>query len=240
MWWWCVAIASGEPPATAEADGEILVIGERRLAETRRQLAQQLQGKGYLKIWSVGDRTWYLHPKLWKPGVVVHDEGFARIRVRRLIPLPEPPIEGMGGEGDSGPTVVVQSRFLVQPQRQIQQQRTRLAQDLEPHLREIRAATWQLAQRQRELDLRDALAGIWIDGIDRHGATMPTYRARRAALAARWLHTADGEAGRWARGLIGAFIDDEVQASDHPFTQREIATTQEDNPHPQPFLPITR
>ncbi len=240
MWWWGVAIASGEPPATAEADGEILVIGERRLAETRRRLAQQLQGQGYLKIWSVGDRTWYLHPKLWKLGVVVHEEGFARIRVRRLIPLPAPPPEESTGGGGSSQAPAVQTRFLVQTRGQLQQQEARLAQDLEPHLREIRSATWQLAQRQRELDLRDALAGIWIDGIDRHGATMPTYRARRAALAARWLHTADGEAGRWARGIIGAFIDDEVQASDHPFTQREIAAAQGDNPHPQPFLPIDR
>ena len=224
MWWWALARAAAVDPTPVL---EIRVVEERTLAEAREGIDVQLKGKGYLRIWRIGDRTWYLNPKLWKPGVVVHDEGFARVRGRRFYPMGVFPTE-------RGQEVYA----VVQTRRQVQQQKARLVADLEPYLRQIRDATWQLARADRAVAIRDELVGIWVDGIDAGGSEHPTYLARRRALSDRWLQTADGEAGRWARGIIGAFIDAEVQTSDHPFGDREIARVQASNPHPQPFLPV--
>lgn len=234
-----------------EVDDEVWVVAERRLAVARDGIHRTLKERGHVRIWRLGQRSWYLNSKLWKPGVVVHDQGFVRMRGRPALPLfvPASPTPGdtvtqiydpYGSREliDEGMHTPPPQTFLLQHRSRIRNQKARLAADLEPWLAQLRDAHWGMARAQRQLALRDALSRAWFDGLDEVGQPLDSYRSRRAALAARWLDTADGTEGDWARSQIEAFIDEEVQGSDHPFRPDEIAQIQRDSPHQRPFVPL--
>ena len=210
VWWgaWGVGLAQ-------TASEEVVVMAEKRLAEAEDALHQALRDQGYGRVLRIGQRSWYLHPKLWKAGVMVHEQGFVRVRGRPVLPIFYGPIPGHPDL--HGLTSVVQTKGT----RNVQ--KSDMVQAIEPHLHAIRDARWAIARRDREVALRKELIAIWFEGIAPDGTSLPTMRERRRALHARWRATADGLPGDGARAAIIAFIDDEVQPSDHPYQQTELA-----------------
>lgn len=261
MWWWTVALAaepSLEPeqtspdpsePSSPVAAIEVVVTAERRLASAREGVHRHLAEEGYLRLLSIGERSWYLNRALWKPGVMIHEQGFARVRGRRLLPLPlsvpapeEVELQRLSqpapGAAASPSARVGRLTFAYQSRGAVEGQRARVIDGVEPWLREMRDARWSLAQGYRSIELRDQLVGIWFDGIGPDGAQITDYRARRAALLDRWLAVADGEAGDWARAEIEAFVDDEVQSSDHPLLPSEIERANATRRSGRPLRPL--
>lgn len=215
-WGLLSAVAFAQAPQAPPPALEVVVVAERRLSETREGLARSLKDDGYLRVLSLGDRAWYWNRQLWKPGVMVHDEGFARIRGHAFVPLPMVTVR----ETPAG-TRVYEATALTQGHRKVQAQRAAVASELEPWLRELRDGHWELARARRRVELQIALARLWFDGIGPDGTFLPEWDARRAALVARWRDTAPDEAGQWVRDDIEAFVDAEVQTSDHPFAPEE-------------------
>lgn len=211
-WFFSLALAQVPEPATLE----VVVVAERRLSETKEGLHRSLKDQGYVRLWSLGERSWYLNRQLWKPGVMVHEQGFARVRGHPVIPLPIPSIY----QTPDG-TTVYEMTAITQGRRKVQSQRDAVIGRLEPYLRDLRDGQWALAQGQRRIELQVELSRLWFDGVAPDGLYLPEWDARRAALAARFRATAPDEPGQWARDLIEAFVDAEVQTSEHPFEAEE-------------------
>lgn len=213
--WWLMMLAGAAEPEDDEISEEVVVEAQLRISEAREAVHRELRSQGYRRVLKLGDRSWYWNlGKMWRPGVMVHEQGFVRVRGRPLLPL------GVRPSPFGGPVEVV---ALVQSRRKVMQQQARLTTSLGPHLQALRDARWAMARKEREKQLVEDLVTIWFEGRTREGELLPDRRARRRALFARWLHTAADAPGAWARAVVVVFVDAEVQTSDHPFTARELA-----------------
>ncbi|MEM6931073.1 MAG: hypothetical protein AAF602_29330, partial [Myxococcota bacterium] len=166
---WFVVSAMAQPRPV-----EDLVGVDARLAAAEKAVHRELKAKGYGRVLRLGPRSWYLPLKLWKPGIMLHEEGFVRVRGRPILPL-------MVSRGDTSPKAVY-GTFLVQPRGARRMQKAQLVQDLEPYLREIRDARWAMVRAEREAALREELAVLWFDGRLASGVTLADRRAIRQAL----------------------------------------------------------
>ncbi|MEO0600027.1 MAG: hypothetical protein AAF211_01245 [Myxococcota bacterium] len=197
-----VASALGQQPGQDVAPTQSLDAAREAVHEELRR------SWGYRRFLRLGARSWYLHPKLWKPGVMVHDEGFVRIRGRPILPL--------GVRRNAMDPRLTEGVFLVQPRGMRRMQKARLVQGLEARLRSVRNARWALARPEREARLRDELVRIWFERPEESDAEA------RAAIVERWLRTSTGDAGAGMRAIIDRFVLDHVQPT-HPFTAEELA-----------------
>ncbi|MCA9490788.1 MAG: hypothetical protein KC621_12755 [Myxococcales bacterium] len=245
MWW--VLAAFGAEPAPTPVSEEVLV-EVQRLSEAREATRDRLKDLGYGRVLSLGHKSWFVNHKLWKPFLMVHDEGFARIRTVPLLPIGVgPPIEppsaypglATGADVIDHENQMPMASFLTTSPRARKSERARIATTLEPYLANIRDASWALARVEREVELREELVAIWFDGLSADGTPLPTAAERRAALIERWLRTAPDEGGAWAREAIEAFVDDEVQPAD-PFTAEEVAAANARATFERRFEPLSR
>jgi len=88
-----------------------------------------LKERGYLKLAHLGQRTHYVPLKIWKPRVMIHDEGFARIRGTTIYPMAIVPIAGGA-----------QVRFVTQNPATVRNQEADVAKVLMPLLSELQEA----------------------------------------------------------------------------------------------------
>ena len=214
MWISClVARALGAEPVLDDAgvSEDVVVTAPRKVSEAKEALHDALRAQRYVRLLRWGERSWYLNMKIWKPGVMLHDQGFVRIRTRAFTPIAIAPTANS-----------LHVTGVVQGRRERWSSKAKLATYLEPHLRALRDAHWAQARPHRELELVDELVGLWFEGHDRAGHPLPDRRAIRGALLDRWLHTATGEPGAWVRSRIERFVEAHVQTSDHPFTSAEL------------------
>jgi hypothetical protein len=218
MWlWWVVARAEPEAPMEITVEGT-------RLSTAQLAVHRELRQEGYLKLVRLGQRSYYLQPmKLWKPNVMIHSEGFSRVRGVRAMPVmglyqtQESRYEAKSGWKPAVNTVP----FATQSKRQARAQAERLAGQLEPLLAEVRDARWEMARAERAIVLREELNRIWLDGLGPDGERLPDMASRRSALLARWRDTSEGPAGAWAREIVLSFVESEVQPT-APFSDAEI------------------
>ncbi|MEN0066174.1 MAG: hypothetical protein AAGA48_28795 [Myxococcota bacterium] len=209
-WGW-IAAAMAQNAAPEE-----LIVEGHRLTEAKEALHQELKSRGYNRFLQLGPRRWYLNPKLWKPGVMIHEEGFARVRGRPIMPLSVRYMKRVAFRPS-----YVEGVFLLQSKGMRRTQKAELVRNLEPHLRAIRDARWAMVQPRREADLQAELARLWFDRLDTHGTYLEDRAQIREALFQRWLATATGEAGGAMRAIIDIFVVDVVQTSNDPFTTEE-------------------
>lgn len=226
MWWGIVTALAEEPMIE-------VIVAEQRLSTAKEHVVRVMKGEGYFRFVHLGRRSYWLNPKVWKPWVMVHDEGFARIRGVAALPLPilaAPPPPTSATLPDSPPVRGGTATLLTQSPRARRAQKERMAEQVEPALAEIREALWDLARAERLQERAERLVQIWFDGA-RPAAE------RRAAIVAEWLNTEPDEAGQGARALIERFIDDEVQTSE-PFTAAEVAAANEARQWTGPLEPV--
>lgn len=216
MWMWFVVIGA---MAQEAADAELVVVGER-LSRAKEALQQDLKERGYWRF-RIGKRTWFINRKLWKPGVMVHDEGFARVRGRAALPI------GVDVRRNDLRTKMATGHVVVQSRRKRRQQKAELVQSLEPHLRAIRDARWAMARPEREAALMATLSALWFELTDPEGRVLPDRAAVREAIFQRWLRTASGEAGQGMRALVERFVESKVQPTEDRYTEDEITSIQQ-------------
>lgn len=249
MWWMAARVATAEPNQTPpRPDGqeardsdemiEVIVSGQR-LSEANEAVRERLHGEGYFKLIGLGERSFFVNSRPWKPWVMVHEQGFARIRGVPVMPLPPGPSTMLDpyGEPLPKPSGGVTANFQTQSMRAVRNQRERLAEKLEPLLADVRDAHWEIAKFDRIAAVRDSLARIWFDETSPEGVVLPNPAARREAIAALWLHTEPDEAGALIRGVVGTFIDEEVQTSSDPFLPDEVAEVDAARSCTEPFSP---
>jgi hypothetical protein len=238
LWLW-MAGAYGQQP-----DYEV-VVAEQRLSTAREEVRRVLKNEGYLRLVGLGHRSWWISPKLWKPWVMVHDEGFARVRGHMVVPVGlsnsggtpnplNPPIV-VSGVPDGPPPPVTMS-FATQSRRASNRQREALATEIEPALAQVRDALWDRARVDRLLERAERLRQIWFEGVGPDGQALASAAERRAALVAEWLDTEPDDAGASARAVVEEFIDAEVQP-EAPFTPEEIAAANAARRWEAPFEP---
>jgi hypothetical protein len=219
MWW--IAAAFAEEPALE------VIVAEQRLSTAKEHVARVMKGEGYFRLAHLGHRSYWISGKVWKPWVMLHDEGFARVRGVAALPLPGartgPPLEG---------TPVATTTFITQSRRARRSQKERMVEQIEPALAEVREALWDIARAERLQERAERLVRIWFD-------TSRPAAERRADIVREWLGTEPDEAGQGVRALIERFIDDEVQTSE-PFTDAEVAAANAARGWPGPLEPVAR
>jgi hypothetical protein len=198
MWW--VAPAFAEEPAP---DDEIVVEGRIGVDEARAALDEALRRDGYVIGVPIGrGRTVWFNRERWKGRMVVSDDGLIEPHVGWLVPLVVVP---------AAHRIVVSG--LVGSPRQARQTEDRMLAAIEPFAGTLRDAIGEDALQRRLEEVGREVDAIW------HGPAAPA--DRRAAIVARWLATADNDAGARVRARIRRYVRDVVQA-DAPFTPAEL------------------
>lgn len=238
------APAQGESPAAPSADapppdgaGEIVVYGDLEIARARAQVVQDLQALGYKSGKRKDGYTVFRPESPWRPSVRVYDDGF--IVLKRSPPRFMPP---------GNPNNKLNYLWCVPPftpmclrvggvvvsKRKLAPQKARVANSLEPQLRDWRQAIQSKALSEKVgQTLPDQLDALWGSGVPLDDPDAPPLRApaaRRAALLDLWRSRTCTPEGDEVREVIALFLAFEVQASPFPVTRDEAAAAQADHP----------
>ena len=253
--WVCaLALASApawaqDPPAPAPAPppaspvgavepepGELIVYGDLEIARARADVVRDLKALGYKSGKRKDGYTVYRPESPWRPSVRVYDDGF--IVLKRTPPRFMPP-------GD--PNKKINYLWCVPPftpmclriggvvvsKRKLQPQKARVANALEPELRDWRAAVAAKAMAERVGEtLPDQLDALWGEGValDPQAPRVVAPADRRAAILELWRSRTCTPEGAQVREVVALFLAFEVQASPFPVTRAEARRAQSDHP----------
>lgn len=206
-----------------------MVSSERSVAESWEGLEEAAKDLGYGRRLKLGQRHHIGHHLPWNGGVMLHEQGFIRVHVPRLFPLPGtkgpdpdlmPGVAQLDGGWSRPPgggiTFTVQGKWVRQVRKDA------VARALEPHLRAYREALATRAHAWRMLELHETLDRVWEAGIAPDGAQLAHPEDRRAWLLAAWGNTSDTPEGADVRERIAGFIVHRVQNSEDPFDEAEL------------------
>lgn len=216
-----------EPPA-AQGDEEIIVFGQIQAAKARGRLDRDIRQLGYRPGEKKGDHTVYRPETVWKPTVVVYDDGF--VILRRTRPRFEPWVKGktklvwLSCVPPFTLMCIKLSGWLVSPAR-LEAQKSRVATGIDPELRGWREAlVAQNMERRIGVDLPEALDLLWLEGrpMRPDRPPLPSPEERRAAVLAFWAERSCTPEGQAVRDLVEIFLAMEVQRSPFPATSAEL------------------
>lgn len=217
------------PPApTAEGAEEIVVFGQLQVAKARKKLDRDIRQLGYRPGQKRGDHTVYRPQTVWKPTVVVYDDGF--VILRRTRPRFEPWIKGksklvwISCIPPFTLMCIKLSGWLVSPSR-LEPQKGRVATSIDPELRGWREAIIASNMEKRiGVDLPEALDQLWLNGtpMQPDRPPLPSPEQRRAAVLAFWAERSCTPEGQAVRDLVEIFLAMEVQRSPFPATDAEL------------------
>ena len=204
---------------------EIIVYGQREVDRRRKILDQNLQNNGYRDGKRRGDKVIYRPETVWKPSVHVYDSGW--VDLKKTPPRFEPWIKGHADNKwrylscipPFTPMCIRASGWLIS-KRRAQHSKTEV---IDQHVGDIQF--WQEAvvgagTRQRlEVNLPDQLDMIW--------ASDRSYTEKRQEIISLWATRTCTQEGDAAAEVIGAFIEYEIQESQHPLTPEEIKSAKE-------------
>lgn len=214
--------------ATAEGSEEIIVFGQLQVAKERKKLDRDLRQLGYRQGEKKSDRTVYRPETVWKPTVVVYDDGF--VVLRRTRPRFEPWIKGrsklvwLSCIPPFTLMCIKLSGWLVSPSR-LEPQKGRVATAIDPELRGWREAIIASNMEKRiGVDLPEALDQLWLNGtpMQPDRPPLPSPEQRRAAVLAFWAERSCTPEGQAVRDLVEIFLAMEVQRSPFPATDAEL------------------
>lgn len=230
--------------ASAQVDETMDIESERDVTAARAVLDARIRDLGYVRV-DVGARSRYVHPQLWHPRIIVHDdEGLFEIRTRRASPLMIVPAGTVSRFHDEPERSLSVGDYLKNEQQnaagisgvwatartQAETQAGVLA-NIGDEVQLWQEAIWARNRLIRDEEIRQALYAIWEDSSRPHAE-------RRQRVLAMWLNTTDNSDGERVREMVEVFIDDVVQASAHPLTQAEIASANAQHPWARVLDPV--
>lgn len=227
------------PPATgtnkaspAQADAEVVIYDQMVVAKKKQALDKNLRQLGYRPGDDKGDRVVYRPETVWKPTVIVHDDGF--MVMRRTRPRFEPWVKGkspyrwLSCIPPFTLMCIKMSGWLVSESR-LTPQKGRVAEAVDPELRAWREAVIaRNFNRQIGVELPQSLDGLWLEGLPLEGDDPPIAdpSLRRAALLRHWSSRACTPEGQEVREVIELYLALEVQRSPFPVTPEEEAAAE--------------
>ena len=137
-----------------EDDPNITIVVEDRMTpdKAREELDDKITDDlGYFNAVHVGQRSYYFHPRIWKPHVMVHDAAFVNVRAHPITPIPGGPARTMSGnelnEGDSKQIESGASASGVHTPKGVRQsQKQAVYDDLRPYVTQWGDAIWAAEQ----------------------------------------------------------------------------------------------
>ena len=213
-----------------EGGGEIIIYGERELAQKRGLLDSQLQDQGYTVKKRTDDRTVYRPVVYWKPSVIIYDEGY--MIIRRSPFRMEPWVGGKKGNKlrylsciPPFTILCMRSGWLVS-NRKLEHSKTKIVEESTPSLEAWQAVVFALSTENRlQNEIPKMLDELWFDGlnIDNQDEIISTQDERRERIVQFWESRSCTPEGERARLLVEDYILYEVQRSESPFGTQEIA-----------------
>ena len=230
--WLLAAHAAPEPAPRPSGDDavseEVIVYGEIRAQQAKEKVIRELQQLGYEKRIDKDGAVVMRHPASWKGDVWLHDDGWMQIR-RQPVQYQVPP----GVMGPLSCILLPPSCLKVGGQlvghRKFMAVETRVAGTVSPSV-----STWgdrlaDLSVDRKQEGLPARLEALWLDGMPlevpegENPVLLASVDDRKLALLRFWETRTDNEWGERIRETVEAFIRGEVQGSEHPFTDAEIA-----------------
>lgn len=228
--------AEEPPPAYT-----VTVVAERRVEIARQQLYDRAREEGYRKSRSKDDRVILRHDQPWKGDLVVFDDG--RVELKRQPIRFEPPVANARPVDYLWCVLVpicIRPTGQTYGKRKWRAAEARALAAVRPEVERLQERVGDLGLAQKTEALPGRLEALWERGVSLEAADAPaveTPQERREALAAFWLSRTDTPEGRLVREVVQAYVRNEVQYSDHPFTPEEIADVNRRARHREPFLP---
>lgn len=225
---------SDEPEAPDEEEPveEVIVYAELRVEQARREVEQELEEAGFdHEVIDLGDHVVYRHSAAWKGEVVLYDDGYMVVR-RQPIHAQAPKMPWARRNSPLAwigclvyPWACIRIDGATVSERRWRNRESRTVQRVQPKVRDWADRIADLSVDRKVEGLPAMLEALWELGrpMSGQGPALSTYRERRAALLAFYDSRTDTPWGRQVQEAVRAFLRGVVQASDHPFTARELA-----------------
>lgn len=227
--------AEPEPEPAAEVDPEvseqIIVYSRDEMDKAREEVIEELKDLGYDKVIEKGDAVVLRHASPWKGDVWLHDDGWMRIKRQPVrLEAPATPFSRANTAGAWASCILLPFRCVrtggqTVGRRKFEAQETRTAGAVNPEVTAWgdRVADYRVSTKIEGLPAR--LEALWKQGVPLDGEEpLTTIDARKEALLEFWESRTENPWGEAVRAAVEAFIRGEVQYSDTPFTDEEIAT----------------
>jgi hypothetical protein len=226
---------AGEQSAEVETSGvevgveEVVVYGEVRVIQARKRVESKLKYGGYTLKEQKGDRTVFRHVTPWRGKVILHDDGWVKVKRQGLR------IEGREWSFADRNSPEAWAMCVLTPWRCVRtggfSVSKRKFQHYEGAAAELtvgEAEQWSARiadlSIDRKLELLDAsLVLLWLEGLPLDGEVhIDTVIERRATILEYWSSRTDTVWGDRVRDAVAAFIRGEIQYSDFPYTDNEM------------------
>jgi hypothetical protein len=141
-----------EEPFPEDAPGITIVVEDTLTPDkAREELDDKItEDLGYFNAVHVGQRSYYFHPRIWKPHVMVHDAAFVNVRAHPITPIPGGQPRTISGnelnEGDSRQAQATGVGGIHTPKGMRNSQKQAVYDDLRPYVTRWGDAIWAAEQ----------------------------------------------------------------------------------------------
>lgn len=208
---------------------EITVYGEQRVEQAKRELVESVSALGYGIRLERGDKVVYRHEAPWKGEFVVHDDGWTEFRRQpfRIEGREMPWATRNSAAAWAGcllyPWMCVRGQGAMVGRRKFQSQKVRTLALVQPQVQVLTDAVADLSTARTVNGLPLRLQRLWVEGVPLEGeGEIESFEARREAILVFWETRTETLWGEQVRQAVEAFVREEVQFSDHPYTVAEI------------------
>lgn len=225
-------VETGFPSDTP--DETVIVDWQMQVVRARRELESTLEDLGWNQNRRRrGDWVIYTNPTPWKPMIMVHDDGWMKIR-RRGVHFSRPDVGDLSGWEVPlelalcviAPFACVHLEGLLVSDPILERQKQIVVSGSSAAVGAVADTIANRESSERLENLPVELDSIWLMGIDPlTDEKLPDFARRRALLLERWLTPADNPYGDAVRRAVEDYLSFMVQVSDHPLTQDEIDST---------------
>jgi hypothetical protein len=221
------------PVVEEDTEEEMIIEEDLQVERARAQLDRRMRDLGYKEGKDKGDRVIYRPETSWKPSVVVHDEAF--VIIRRTPPRFEPwvksraPIAYLSCIPPFTPMCLRVQGVLVS-KRRLQHHKTNVTESIEPMVYTWREAIVDRAMKFRvEEELPGILDAVWYEGrpLDSREPLLADAASRRSEILTLWSSRTCTPEGDQVRAVVADYLVWEVQRSQTPANEAEIAEANE-------------
>ncbi|MCB9669534.1 MAG: hypothetical protein H6736_09750 [Alphaproteobacteria bacterium] len=214
-----------------EVSETVIVYSKEEMDRAREAVIQELADLGYDKVLEKDGAIVLRHQQAWKGDVWLHDDGWMRIKRQPVrLEAPATPFSRANRAGAWAGCILLPFRCVraggqFVSERKFVAVETRTTERIAPDVSTWgdRVADYRTGQKIDGLPAR--LEALWLRGEPLEGeGSLASVEERKEALLRYWETRTDNPWGEAVRGTVEAFIRGEVQSSDTPFTDDEIAS----------------